>query len=1405
MDRIKKNSILGERKDILQFLDINSEDYYFFLDITKEIICFSDKIKSKISFMEWEGMECLLSDWEKNVYAQDRPQFRKEWEELKSGKKKQHSLEYRIMNWGGEVVWVNSSGKVELDSNGTPSWVFGRISENKLQDRADNFTGAFSTDAFREELSRILAEKRGGYFLLVGVDGLKSINMKNGWEFGDELLKLIVRYLEEITGAKRIYRVNGDCFAVNILKDSEEEISRMFSRLQQYLQGKCTLSAGCVPLLKYEVPDVGTLFQYAENSLDSAKAKGKNILSFFSAEDYEKNLGVLKLKEELTRSVKNGFEGFQLYYQPQMYADTLRLYGAEALLRYQSKSEGMISPSKFIPLLEETGLIHSVGIWILETALAQCKKWRKRQPYFHISINMSCSQLSRSDIGDIVADLVKRSGVPSECITIEVTESMSISADYQINSIFARWKKEGIRISMDDFGTGYSSLSRLSELDVDEIKIDRCFVKEIEKSVYNHRLIGNMIELAENRNIDICCEGVETLGELVALKELGPRFLQGYLFARPCVPEQFEQMYFGEDSKDSRKRLENINQTVFKKMALHNSPIDWMDEGFEKNVLDNLDSVVYVSDMETYELYYLNKAGKKALDIKNYAGKKCYKVLQGKDRPCEFCNSHLLNDKEFYIWERDNDYCGHRYYIKDRQININGKKLRLEIAVDIAKIEKFSKQSKECVKFAEQIGDCARTLAFERDENKAAQIILQMIASQCGADRVYILKRESDNKWIQGCEWKSDEQMSTCKDSVKRAVYLIQNRLNELRADHLIFYPEYDQGEEGTVPDKQRPELIVIPLFKRGDIVAVLGIDTPKSWTAYDAYLKTYANLLSNAICNDKNNLTLRYPKQRVEKNILDLLNVGLWMIRYKEDTKEMFIDNTMYYVLGAPDSSDPQENYAYWYNRICNGYYQYVDDSIHRMIESWQIVQLEYTWEHPKKGEVVVRCTGVRIPDQNGYICLKGYHRIISDIDKKSSLETDSTKIVFEYNETSKTAFFHRGGELVGGGVVKETDFPQCWIDRKIVPTQYIWRFYKYFSLLRMKERFEELEVPLKFSNGDYEWYVITSRHLSKAEKDLDTVVVTIEPFGEYRRLQMQYHRTKLFYQTVLSETIAHAELELESGRITDVGGLWKAYKQEYRKFSGNSMDFIIKELSSYLCKEDVLWLKKFSSEKQRKEMINTNLYKRFVYQRVIKGKLSWVELVCHVFKEDSSHATYILMYLKDINNQKEREMKQTKAAMEDDLTHVLNHTSFQEKVTQYVISDSQEVNGAFVLFDVDNFKLINDNKGHLAGDQALKIFVEILKNSFEKEDIIGRLGGDEFAVFAKGIQKQEEIERKIRHTLDEVKKHISIQTSCSAGVCFVNKNNFNYTDYLHKADIALYRTKKSGKDGISYYTEMI
>lgn len=1408
MGGLKKNSISGEWKDILQFLDINSQDYYFFLDIREEVLCFSNKMKTKISSMDWKEMTCLVSEWEKNIYIQDRPQFWDEWEKLRSGKKKEHNLEYRIVNWGGEVIWVNSSGKVETDQNGIPTWIFGRISENKLQDRADQFTGAFGIDAFKDELSRILTEQRGGFFLLVGVDGLKSINMKNGWNFGDEILKLVVRYLEEITEAKKVYRVNGDCFAVNIMKDSEEEIKDMFSRLQQYLEGKCTLSGGCVPLLKYSVPDVGTLFQYAENSLDSAKSNGKNMLSFFSVEDYEKNLDELELKEELTQSVKNGFKGFKIYYQPQMYTDTLKLYGAEALLRYESAKKGLISPSRFISLLEETGLIHSVGIWILETAFAQCKKWRKSAPDFHISINMSCSQLFRPDIEDCVVDCVKKNGIPSGCMTIEITESMYISGNVHINEIFARWKKEGIRISMDDFGTGYSSLSRLRELNVDEIKIDRCFVKEIQKSVYNHHLIGNMIELAENRNIDVCCEGVETLGELAVLKELGPKFLQGYLFAQPCSPEQFELMYFGEIAKDFRKRLDRINQSVFQRMSPRNSPIEWLDDDLEKNILDNLNDVIYVSDIETYELYYLNKAGKKVLNIKEYEGRKCYSVLQGKNAPCDFCTNHLLSDKKFYEWERNNDYCGHRYFLKDKQINSNGRKLRLEIAVDVTKVNNLNSQRKQYIEFSQRIGECAHALAFGRDEKEAAENILEVLASQYGADRVFVLEKESDEKWLTGYEWNRDKSLDRGEPADKEIICFIQEHLNELKNNHIVSISEQVYGQEGNEvkeeQSRQRVKQIVIPLFKRGSMIAALCIDRPELRTDQDSEIRVFADILSIVACSHTSKSALKYWGQLNSKNILELLNVGLWVIRYTDDAKLMFMDSTMCYVVGKPDLKNPQANYKYWYNRICNGYYQYVDDCLCKMVESWQSVQFEYTWQHPEKGEVVVQCTGIRIPDQDGHICLKGYLRIVSDIDQKNSLEMDSRKIVFEYNEKSRTALFHCGSELVENGIIKETNFPQCWIDREMVHPGYIWKFYKNFSLLRIKERFDDLEIPLKLSGKDYEWYVVSQRHLSKADKDLDTVVVTIEPFGEYRRLRLQYQRTKLFYQAVLSETIAYAEIELESGRLKDIGGIWKEYEGEIYQFSGNCMDFIMSKLSDYLMRPEIVWLERISSADQRKKIFGENgLSRRFVYQRNVKGRMTWVEFVCHLFRGNSLHDTYLLLYLKDINDQKEREIKQIKAAMEDDLTHVLNHTSFEEKVTQYIASDCKKIGGAFILFDMDNFKLINDNKGHLAGDRALKIFAELLKNTFGPESIIGRIGGDEFIVFVKGVEKSEEIEDRIQYMLNEVKRHIGLETSCSVGVSFVKRDNFDYIRYLRQADIAMYRTKKRGKDGRSYYKE--
>ena len=197
--------------------------------------------------------------------------------------------------------------------------------------------------------------------------------------------------------------------------------------------------------------------------MDRAKKQG-SILEFFSIQDYEEWFSYLELQDEMRHAIENGFEGFSLFYQPQIDSNSYEMIGAEALLRYESARQGKILPAQFIPLLEETGMICQVGYWVLETALKKCVEWRKKIKNFHISVNISYIQLKQENIGDLVLQCLTASGLPGEALTLELTESIQLEEYPHFNRIFYQWAKAGIQIALDDFGTGYAlSLIHISE------------------------------------------------------------------------------------------------------------------------------------------------------------------------------------------------------------------------------------------------------------------------------------------------------------------------------------------------------------------------------------------------------------------------------------------------------------------------------------------------------------------------------------------------------------------------------------------------------------------------------------------------------------------------------------------------------------------------------------------------------------------------------------------------------------------------------------------------------------------------------------------------------------------------------------------------------------------------------
>ena len=557
------------RDEYLKFAEIinkTTENYVYVMDLQQGCWWGFGGIEEVFDLGESINGSYGADGWINSVHAKDRPFLVADIAQVTSGEKTFHNMDYRVMNRSGKYVWVNCQGTVLQDPENKPFFMMGRISQTALRYRVDELTGLFNAEQMSEDLKLAAPEERTGYFLMLGIDNLKNINTRLGRQVGDKALQIMAATLEEAAVSPKIYRLSGDIFALPMYGATAKEVQDFYSAVQALVEEHFTVSGGAVPL---DLPDMGMseLLQYSEFTLNKAKAEGKNNLCIFAQKDYALEEASISLLGELMDSVRNGCAGFSLVYQPQMRTHSYQLHGAEALLRYTSPTRGRVFPDEFIPILERSDLMAPVGLWVLETALAQCKEWRKQTPDFHMSVNISYAQLSKPDVKEQVLDALARSGLPGEALTLEVTESMQLQNYQYYNEIFSAWKSVGIYISVDDFGTGYSSLSYLKNLSIDEIKIDRCFVSGIQSSSYNYHLVRNMVDLAADSQIHVCCEGVEETSELQVLEDLKPDLLQGYFFSRPCDTADFEKMFFDEDAEEYHSYVSRLGDVKDRRIA----------------------------------------------------------------------------------------------------------------------------------------------------------------------------------------------------------------------------------------------------------------------------------------------------------------------------------------------------------------------------------------------------------------------------------------------------------------------------------------------------------------------------------------------------------------------------------------------------------------------------------------------------------------------------------------------------------------------------------------------------------------------------------------------------------------------------------------------------------------------
>ena len=447
----------------------------------------------------------------------------------------------------------------------------------------DSLTGLANRVQMSKALEQILAapsaRERSCAVLMLDLDRFKQVNDTLGHPAGDALLKQVAQRLERAIGQQgRCGRLGGDEFQVIVpghqdrstLAQLAQEIIAALS--QPYaVQGTNVVIGASVGIAL--APEHGAsseeLIRNVDLALYAAKDAGRGVSRFYAADLHAAVEERAELEQDLREAIAKG--EFQLFYQPVVFAANEKIVGFEALMRWHHPKRGWISPSKFVPIAEDTGLIDRIGQWVLRTACEDLARWPRS---VRCAVNVSALQFANPDLPNIVANALAHSGVAPSRLELEITESVFLNDNAGTDAMFKALKRVGVRLALDDFGTGYSSLGYLKKAPFDKIKIDRSFVQgATEEGSRNGAIIASITSLAEALHMDTTAEGVETLDELELVRLLGCSHVQGHIYFKPMSAAEAASLVAGdmvaeaEGPQSVRAKRQNLLRRV---VVVHN-------------------------------------------------------------------------------------------------------------------------------------------------------------------------------------------------------------------------------------------------------------------------------------------------------------------------------------------------------------------------------------------------------------------------------------------------------------------------------------------------------------------------------------------------------------------------------------------------------------------------------------------------------------------------------------------------------------------------------------------------------------------------------------------------------------------------------------------------------------------
>ncbi|WP_420472938.1 EAL domain-containing protein [Noviherbaspirillum sp. ST9] len=434
----------------------------------------------------------------------------------------------------------------------------------------DLLTGLPNRALFMDQLGRRIEQARVAgesvAVLFLDLDRFKNVNDTLGHDVGDRLLVAVAqRIRRSVRNADCVARLGGDEFTVvlaevagpNAAVTAAQNICRALATPFQ-IDGHdifVTTSVG-ISMYPHDATDVGTLLKHADTAMYRAK-KTNSGFQFFEASMEHSISEHVRMENDLRRAIER--DELEVFYQPQARVDDGQVIGAEALVRWRHPTRGMVSPAEFIPLAEETGLINSVGEWVLRAACAQLQRWIEAGlPTIRIAVNLSVKQLLKKDFAATVEQALADTGLAPSLLELEITESTLMENAQDTLEALHRLRSLGVRLSIDDFGTGYSSLSYLKRFPVDIIKIDRSFVRDVPHDVDDASIVTGIIALAHSLRLEVVAEGVETESQLRFLGEQACDMLQGYYLSQPIPADQFARDILSKANQRWESRMKTL-------------------------------------------------------------------------------------------------------------------------------------------------------------------------------------------------------------------------------------------------------------------------------------------------------------------------------------------------------------------------------------------------------------------------------------------------------------------------------------------------------------------------------------------------------------------------------------------------------------------------------------------------------------------------------------------------------------------------------------------------------------------------------------------------------------------------------------------------------------------------------